>query len=215
MNDSYELQRYLSEEEISKFPVVKVEKGEVFIPIEKQNPLKLYYILEGDIDIFSLSYNGREFLIDRLGKGDFIGKFSQMRGFDFQCGVRAHTNLTMLDITQIKETLWDSFTPLGRFFHNKTSDRVYIMYKLSMLRMHFDYEEIFAFWLLKEKNEKNIVEDAKNLFCIMNVSDRQVYYLLKKFKDNGLIEKKKNQIKLINEEALSELAENVFTFMKG
>lgn len=154
-------------------------------------------------------------MIDRLGKGDFIGKFSQMRGFDFQCGVRAHTNLTMLDITQIKETLWDSFTPLGRFFHNKTSDRVYIMYKLSMLRMHFDYEEIFAFWLLKEKNEKNIVEDAKNLFCIMNVSDRQVYYLLKKFKDNGLIEKKKNQIKLINEEALSELAENVFTFMKG
>lgn len=215
MNTSYEIQNYLSAEEIARFPVVKIKKGEVFIPIEKQEKIKVYYVLDGNVDIFSLSYKGREFLIDQLGRGDFIGKFSQVRGYDFQCGVRAHTDLILLDMTEIEDKLWDSFNPLGRFFHSKISDRVYIMYKLSMLRMHFDYEEIFAFWLLKEKNEQNIVEDAKNLFCTMNVSERQVYYLLKRFREKRLIEKEKNCITIIDEEALSELAEGVFAFMKG
>lgn len=215
VDKSYEILRYISREEMEKFPIIDVKKGETFIQMAKQKIVKLYYILEGKVDVYSLSYNGREFLIDQLGVDDFIGKFSQVRGVDFQCAVKANMNVKLLDMTAYSEKLWDQNTELGRFFHHKTSRRVYVMYKHSMLRMHFSYEEIFAYWLLNERNkETNIVENVKEIFLKMNVSDRQLYYLLKKYRKMGLIEKEKNQVKILDIDQIRQFAYNVCLFME-
>lgn len=215
MSRSYEILNYISEEELRKFPIVHVKKGETFIPAYKQEVVKLYYILQGGVDVYATSYNGREFLIDQLGVDDFIGKFSQLRGIDFQCAVKGSSEVKMLDMTAYSEKLWDENTRLGRFFHYKTSNRVYRMYKLSMLRMLFSYEEIFAYWLLAERDERtDIINDVKEVFLKMNVSDRQIYYLLKKFKEMGMIRKEGNRVNILQVDQIRQLAGNVCMFME-
>lgn len=215
MSRSYEILNYISEEELRKFPIVHVKKGATFIPADKQKVVKLYYILQGTVDVHSTSYNGREFLIDQLGADDFIGKFSQLRGIDFQCSVKASSEVEMLDMTAYSKKLWDESTKLGAFFHYKTSNRVYMMYKLSMLRMLFSYEEIFAYWLLAERDERtNIIDDVKEVFLKMNVSDRQIYYLLKKFRELGMIRKEKNRVKILDVDQIRQFADNVCMFME-
>lgn len=213
MESRYEIQKYLGKEQFEKFPVIRVKAGETFFFTSKEEKKRVYYILEGVVNVFSISYAGREFLIDQLTDGDFVGKFSQMRGIDFQCEVKVGTDLKLLDISEIGEDLWLAYSPMGRFFHYRVSDRVYKMYKMAMMRMHFGYEEVFAYWLLKEQKENNVLKSEK-IFLKMNVSDRQIYYLLKKFKELGLIEKKKGQIRILNEEKLQQIAENVVAFME-
>lgn len=215
MSRLYEILNYISEEELRKFPIVHVKKGETFIPAYKQEVVKLYYILQGGVDVYATSYNGREFLIDQLGVDDFIGKFSQLRGIDFQCAVKGSSEVKMLDMTAYSEKLWDENTRLGRVFHYKTSNRVYRMYKLSMLRMLFSYEEIFAYWLLAERDERtDIINDVKEVFLKMNVSDRQIYYLLKKFKEMGMIRKEGNRVNILQVDQIRQLAGNVCMFME-
>lgn len=215
MSAAYEILKYISKEEVDRLPVVRVREGETFISADKQEVVKLYYILEGRVDIFSLSYGGREFFVDQLGKDDFIGKFSQVRGFDFRCSVKAGTDITLLDVTSYSEMLLgDGFTKFGRFFHRKTTDRVYVMYRFSMMRMLFTCEEIFAYWLWTDKEkDTNIVSDLHKIFYRMNISDRQVFYLLKKFKEAGLIKKGKRQAEILDMDGVSRMAEHVLAFM--
>ena len=83
MESRYEIQKYLGKEQFEKFPVIRVKAGETFFFTSKEEKKRVYYILEGVVNVFSISYAGREFLIDQLTDGDFVGKFSQMRGNRF------------------------------------------------------------------------------------------------------------------------------------
>lgn len=215
MKRDYEIRKYLSDDILRSFPVVNVKKGEIFIPIERQKIVRIYYILEGKVDVFSLSYDGREFLIDQLGEGDFIGKFSQNREINLQCGVRASRDLKMLDMTDYYYKFMKENVELERFFQMKTSNKIYRMYKILMIRMQFRYEEILAYWLLDSMDEENVVTDVDEIFYKMNISDRNVYYLLKRFKEKNLIKKGRNKIKILDVEGLYALAENIMEFMNN
>ena len=63
----------LSEDQIRRVPVVNIDKNIIFIPAIDQEIVDLYYILEGRVEVISQSYNGRSFLIDLLGPGEFAG----------------------------------------------------------------------------------------------------------------------------------------------
>ena len=72
----HEVFQYLPEGIAETLPTVRVKKDTVFIPAEAQEVIDLYYILDGEVSVFAQSHNGREFLIDTLPSGNFIGKFS-------------------------------------------------------------------------------------------------------------------------------------------
>ena len=209
----HDIFQYLPEGIAETLPTVRVNKDTVFIPAEAQEVIDLYYILDGEVSVFAQSHNGREFLIDTLPSGNFIGKFSQMRNQNFYCEVRANCDCRLLVLTRYKEFLL-SDKNFALYFYIKTTDRVYEMYKLSMARTLYSYDELFAYWLLKLADDKRVVACEDELIRLkMNISERQFFYLLKKLGGLKLIRRARNKIQLLDEDGLRDLAQNVCSFM--
>ncbi|MCI5753886.1 MAG: cyclic nucleotide-binding domain-containing protein [Clostridiales bacterium] len=209
----HDIFQYLPEGIAETLPTVRVNKDTVFIPAEAQEVIDLYYILDGEVSVFAQSHNGREFLIDTLPSGNFIGKFSQMRNQNFYCEVRANCDCRLLVLTRYKEFLL-SDKSFALYFYIKTTDRVYEMYKLSMARTLYSYDELFAYWLLKLADDKRVVACEDELIRLkMNISERQFFYLLKKLGGLKLIRRARNKIQLLDEDGLRDLAQNVCAFM--
>ena len=209
----HDIFQYLPEGIAETLPTVRVNKDTVFIPAEAQEVIDLYYILDGEVSVFAQSHNGREFLIDTLPSGNFIGKFSQMRNQNFYCEVRANCECRLLVLTRYKEFLL-SDKSFALYFYIKTTDRVYEMYKLSMARTLYSYDELFAYWLLKLADDKRVVACEDELIRLkMNISERQFFYLLKKLGGLKLIRRARNKIQLLDEDGLRDLAQNVCSFM--
>lgn len=204
---------FLSPEQLKRIPLVNIEKSIVFIPAMAQENIDLYYILKGRVGVFSQSYNGRRFLIDTLGPGEFVGKFSQMRKQNFYAEIKTTTQATLLKLTDIKNELFNHEQFL-LFFYIKTSNRVYEMYKISMARTLYTYEELLAYNLLNKANEAGFIVDTDANICLeTNVSERQYYYITKKFENNHFISHDKKGIYIRDIAGLQAIAANVTKFM--
>ena len=81
----------LSQEQLSRVPIVKIEQNTIFIPAVDDDNIGLYYILDGVVEVVSQSYNGRSFLIDTVVKGEFIGKFFKIRRQNFYSDIKTQT----------------------------------------------------------------------------------------------------------------------------
>jgi len=204
---------FLSHEQLNKSLTVSIDKNIVFIPAMAQENIDLYYILEGNVGVYSQSYNGRRFLIDPLGPGQFVGKFSQMRKQNFYCEIKTTTPAILLKLTDIKNELFNH-APFLLYFYIKTSNRVYEMYKISMARTLFSYEELLAYYLLNKANEAGFIGDTDaNICMVANISERQYYYITKKFENDHLISNDKKGIYISDIVGLKAIAANVTKFM--
>ena len=206
---------HLSEEYVQKFPCVTFEKNTIFIPAEAQNDPAIYYILEGDVAVFAHSSRGRSFLVDELGAGDFIGKFSQMRKCNFYCEVVAMTRCRMLDITQYKHDLFND-KDFSLYFYTKTTNKLYKMYKLSLSRDLFNYSELLSYYLVIMADDENNINSRDEYICWkINISTRNYFYILKDLIKKGVIARKGKKISILNMEYLKKNALAVLEFMEN
>lgn len=204
---------FLSHEQLEKNLTVNIDKNVVFIPAMTQENIDLYYILKGNVGVYSQSYNGRRFLIDSLGPGQFVGKFSQMRKQNFYCEIKTNTQATLLKLTDIKNELFNHEHFL-LYFYIKTSNRVYEMYKISMARTLFSHEELLAYYLLNKANDAGFIGDTDANICLeANISERQYYYIAKKFENSHLVSHDKKGIYIRDIDGLKAIAANVTKFM--
>lgn len=206
---------FLSHDQLNQSLTVNFNKNIVFIPAMAQENIDLYYILEGNVGVYSQSYNGRRFLIDALGPGQFVGKFSQMRKQNFYCEIKTNTQATLLKLTDIKNELFNHEHFL-LYFYVKTSNRVYEMYKISMARTLFSYEELLAYYLLNKADETGFIRDTDANICLeANISERQYYYISKKFENDKFINHDKKGRYIRDSVGLQDIAANVTKFMKN
>lgn len=208
-----DIYNFLSEEQLQKAPVVNIAKNTTFISSANRENVDLYYVLEGVVEVVSHSYNGRSFLVDTVSQGDFIGKFSNMRKQNFYADIKTRTACKLLNLSKIKdEILRDEQFLL--FFCVKTSNRLYEMYKISMMNKLFSYEEILAYYLLSIANATGVVVDTDKHICFnTGISERQYYYLMKKFRDRGIINQDKKNICILDIASLEATAFNIIRFM--
>ena len=204
---------YLSQEHLSRTSVVNIKENTVFIPATAQKNIDLYYILKGTLDVLSQSYSGHRFIIDPLGPNEFVGKFSQMRQQHFYSEVKTNTPCTLLKLTAIRNELMNDERFL-LFFCIKTSNRLYEMYKISMVRTLFPYHEILAYNLINLANKSGFISDTGTNICLKtNISERHYYYLIKKLRDKQIISLTKKGISIRDMAALTAIADNVTKFM--
>lgn len=210
---SLDIYSHLSDEYLQKFPRITFEKGEIIVPAEAVKVISIYYILEGECIVYSHSFNGRRFLIDELGPGDFIGKFSQMRNYNFYCEAVSEKKCKMFDLTQYLPELFQD-PQFNLYFSKKTTDRLYRMYKISMSRDLFKYEELLSYYFISTADKENNVTLNDEYLCLkLNISARNYFYILKKMVTNGIIARKGRKIAILNMEYLRETASPVFLFM--
>lgn len=205
----------LSEEQLRRVPVVNIEKNTVFIPAVEAENMGLYYILDGVVEVISQSYNGRSFLIDTVMPGEFIGKFSNMRKQNFYSDIKTQTSCKLLNLTALKNELLND-EQFMLLFSFKTSNRLYEMYKIGMMRTLFTYEEILSYCLLELADETGCISSKDKYICLKtSISERQYYYIMKKFRSNNIIGQNKKKICILEREKLEEIAFNIINFMKN
>lgn len=204
---------FLSEEQLSRAPVVDINKDIVFIPAIGKENMELYYVLDGIVEVVSNSYNGRSFLVDTVGPGEFMGRFSNMRKKNFYADIKTKTPCKLLNLSKIKNEILNDERFII-FFYFKTSNRLYEMYKISMMRRLFSYEEILAYYLLQVADEAGFITDTEKNICFeTSISERQYYYLMKSFRDRKIIDQNKKKIRILDIASLEVIALNIVNFM--
>ena len=85
-----------------------------------------------------------------------------------------------------------------------------------MARTLFSYEELLAHYLLNKANEAGFISDTDANICLeANISERQYYYIAKKFENDHLINHDKKGRYIRDVAGLKDIASNVTKFMKN
>jgi len=79
---------------------VLVKKGKIIIE-ERTKRNELYYILDGDVKVYSEKL-GEELVITKLGKGDFVGEIGFFLKSLRTANVKAETDVKMIKIDEKK-----------------------------------------------------------------------------------------------------------------
>lgn len=155
-------------------------------------------------------------IVDVVGENEFMGAISTVHGADFQCFGVASTPMTVL---VLKKSLMDELMQtdeFSAFFYQKTSKRVYMMYKKILARNLFSLREIFANYILENSdgdvfNYVSMYDMCENL----GVSRRGLYNILHQFENEGLIKKTDDVCRILDRQRIIDEARQVINFMGG
>ena len=204
---------YFGPETIEKLPLVTVKKNTVIIPCEAQEVLELYYIVSGNVDAYIYKKNGQKYLCDSLGPHDFVGKFSQMRNHNTFGELVAKTSCRMLRLTDMQTQLFNNIG-FYLFFQEKITDRVYRMFKNCLVRKSFSNRELLAYHFLNFSDSTGLIRESDPYICLRaDISARQFYYNIKQMMDEGLICREKDGLRILDYDALREIAADISTYM--
>ena len=90
------------------------------------------------------------------------------------------------------------------------------MYKIAMMRTLFTYEEILAYCLMDISNDEGVIFAKDKEICLKtSISERQYYYIMKKFKDSKILTNNKKHIKILDADKLKKISSKVVNFMKN
>ena len=100
------------------------------------------------------------------------------------------------------------------FFYQKTSKRVYVMYKKILARSLFSLKEIVAHYIL-ENSEGDIFNFVSMYDMCENLgaSRRGLYNILHQFEDEGLIKKTDDVCRILDRQRIIKEADQVLNFM--
>ena len=143
-----------------------------------------------------------------------MGAISSVHNADFQCSGIATTSMTVL---ALKRSLLDELMQsdeFSAFFYQKTSKRVYMMYKKILAKSLFSLREIFANYIL-ENSEGDIFNFVSmyDMCDNLGASRRGLYNILYQFEDEGLIEKTEEVWRILDWQGIIREARQVLDFM--
>ena len=174
-------------DQIHSIPIINVAKGTCFSNAEDRD-CQIYYILEGEVKVESISDMGKKILVDYISDNEFAGQISYIRKSNFYCNSLAMTNLKLLCL---KHELMDSLMKNPEFatvFYYKTSSRIYIMYKKMLMSNLFNQCEIVAYYILENsKRNEFIFKSVYDICEQLNISRRNFYNILNNFLDLGIV----------------------------
>lgn len=176
---------------------------------------EIFFILSGSVMVECLTMNGKRLLVDTLSENEFVGKISYMYDQDFRGDIIAITDVSLLKIN--KQTLEklkknDKFLSLFLF---KTSKRIYLIYKKSLIKNLFKIEERLAHYILE--NSENGIFKCKSMYELskqLYMSRKSIYNTINKFLEKGYIKKEEDKFIILDEEKLCEISKEVRNFLK-
>lgn len=196
-------------------PILDLKKGEYLFRADRGGDT-LFYIIEGNIKVENITYNGKKLIVDTIGPDNFSGPISNIHNADFQCSGVAETKAKVL---VLKKSLMDELMQNDEFlvmFYQKTSKRIYMMYKNILARNLFAENEIMADYILR--NSVDGVFKYKSIYSIcenLGISRRGIYNILYRFEEEGCIKKMDSAYRILDEDYLNRIAKQVAEFMKS
>jgi CRP/FNR family cyclic AMP-dependent transcriptional regulator len=182
-------------------------KGSVIL-WEKDVCRWVYFILDGEVEMFLLAPNGREQVLEHQGAGE---GFNLVPAFKHtgnnHANVRAATDVELIrmnkdDFSELLERLPEFSRAVADYMAQRMARMVILIEELSL----FSVQQRVASFLIKQADlrEKRWTQDgmARRLGTVRDVIGR----ILRKFEDDGLIRFERQRILLLDREALRKFA---------
>ncbi|WP_028857340.1 Crp/Fnr family transcriptional regulator [Psychrilyobacter atlanticus] len=194
----------LTVEERKNFKVKIYKKNEIITLIEEEE--KFYFILEGEARFFKNLEKIRLASASILSEGYIIGIMKFLNGVGAGDAVVTTNTLKAikLDVNMVKRLLEES-VKFSNYILNITSKRWVETVEVMTIRSFSGNKGIIAYYLIKKSKEGYIyIENYNEVIKGLNISGNGFYSTINKFLKDGIIEKSKNSIKILNYERLKE-----------
>lgn len=202
-------------EEVSKIAIERYfDKGEIIF-FDGDEGAGFYLIVEGNVNVYKVSSNGKEQILHIVKKGETIGAVPVFSGESFPANAQAISKSHLL------------FFPREKFVNLITNNPLLTMNILAVLSMrlreftiqieNLSLKEIpgrIAAYLLElseEQGDRDIVKlnvSKLQLASILGTGPESLSRTLGNMKSRKLIEEEGTTIRLIDRDELEELAEN-------
>ncbi|WP_426350065.1 Crp/Fnr family transcriptional regulator [Alloiococcus sp. CFN-8] len=190
-------------------PIVSFKKGDYVVHAGKDNDY-IFYILEGKVKVVATASNGKKILVDDLTPGHFAGHLSNLQNKNFYCDTIAETSSILIKLSVKCFTTLMKNEIFARFYYCKVNERLYTMYKKTLVNKLFTQYEIIAYHILENREGNRFVCDSLYKACLeLCISRRNLYYVLDKLKDEYILGKDEKGCYISDREMLMEIAKPV------
>ena len=157
-----------------------------------------YIIVEGDVDIFVESEQGKKYYLTTYGKGRFIGELELFERNPYMSRVEGRGPVATLEIDREQYIKWLEKD------HNFNQYVLRLLCKVTYTTMHkmgentlYTLKQRICQFLIentREKGKRLVVLNAELLSERMGVTTRSVNRVLKELKDKGILETNKSEV---------------------
>jgi len=168
-----------------------------------------YLILSGMLKIYIDHENGRRSILDFAGKYDWLGELSL---FCVETDIKENrvlddTICLKFDINYLRQICKEN-AEISYYFSTYTSNKLLMRsYRMSEY-MNYSLEKRLASFILKYQNDGKYNIPHTDVSEYMNISYRHLLFVIKKFCEDGLLEKEKGYI-ITDFEKLEEISNSL------
>lgn len=208
-NTIKELFKGLSEsaiEEILRIAKPKhVRTGDIIFA-EGEQPNSLYILIDGEVKVFKVNHKGDEIILRFFHPVQFISELAALGDLPFPTSAKAQsdTKLAILDVTQFKE-LMHKHLGLYDFMLHSLCKKLHYHMNVTIAKSS-EYEDSCAKIALLLLEDFNSFTETKHwkIAQSINIAPETLSRVLKRFRDEGAIDGKGKQIKLLDEAKLRQ-----------
>lgn len=193
--------------------VITVSKKDILFR-EGKSPNALYYVVSGKIKAFRINEYGKEFIIDLYKPGDFIGYEALLENttYPFSASALEDSSICVIPKEQfflLLSTHKDVATTFIKLLSNGIKEKEERLIKMAYNSIRKRVAEALLLLIEKYKQPEDeifsINMSRSDLSGLVGTATETLIRTLSDFKDEGIVELKGSNIKIINEEKLRKL----------
>lgn len=175
-----------------------LEQGQVYDTI--------YMIVEGEVEIYVESEQGKRFYFSSYKKGNFIGELEAFNKMPYMCQIVAKENMTTLEFSREIFMEWLRVDiQFHNFFTSFMCNGHYESMQEMCVQMLYPLKQKMCRLLIeraKECGSKYTHMNAENIADRMGVTTRSVHRILKELREKGIIGIQKSNVVILDMERL-------------
>ncbi|ADV69909.1 Cyclic nucleotide-binding protein [Streptococcus suis] len=206
--DVYSLLKLCPYEILRKIHVKRFEDGE--FELEQGEIYQyMYIIVEGRVNVYSESENGKKYFLCCSQSGDLIGEMEIFQQVPYISYVKGVGDIIALEIDKDTLLSWMALDQnFSSLFIKKICENSYRMCNRMKRNSLYDLRQRLAYYLLEQFGGKKLASlqfNSERLSQEMAVTQRSINRLLKEFKEKQIIDLGHGKIQLLDHQALTSL----------
>lgn len=192
---------------LKKYPEGRfiLEQGEVYSTF--------YILVEGYVDIFVESNQGKKYYISTYDKGRFIGELEMFEQKPYMCRLESRGAIATLEVTREKYLKWlECDQNFSQYILRTLCKGTYSSMRNMGANALYSLKSRICQLLIENSNEKGVLRmpmSSELLSERMAVTTRSVNRVLKDLKDKGILEIRRNNVAIKDyQQLLKEKDEN-------
>ncbi len=215
----YDLYKILSEDLIQNLSIFRFKAGEYLI--RTHDPVEhLYFFVEGKAKVFIMMENGKSLLIRFYQPFELVGDVEFVSYDHHICNMQAISDVVCMGIkTDILKQTIESNTKLLMYICRSLGEKLATFNMSSAVNQVYPLENRLASYLIAISDEKGIktnrireihTENLTELADLLGTSYRQLTRVIKRFKNQGILERVGKKFEILDMEQMIHLSRDIY-----